>query len=397
MKHFLLFILAVSFISASDAQQKPPAPHVKLQNIIDLFRNDSLEDAKILLQKNENELIAFVRESNDAESHTQLGRAYFYAEQDQKAITAFEAALKRDPSLSTPHFFIGLIKHYANDLEHAEKSFLAAIAADSSDKIYFIELGRVLERKNDPNAASAAYKKALALDEADFDANFNLATIYSRNDDLAKAEKHLLAAAAQKPTDIDTRYNLGQLYQSTKRHRLAIEQFQAVIELNPNEWRAIAKLVQENEAIADISSRDAAISLIYEAWQSNVDKELGDQGFYIRDQIEFEGGRIYVLEYFELNGERARKFVFHLRDKENEETAFTVSLGSYERTIKIARSIGDIKADERFYHLDGYAPNGSHYTYGFFEKVPPYDTLKEMALKAFAGEAKTVSSTIVRD
>lgn len=395
IRGFLTFLLMVFAISNAFANESASRPSEQLQNIIDLLQGDSREDALSQLKLHEGNLIAAIHESKDAAAYMLMGRAYFFAEMDTKAIETFSSALQIDPLQSDAHFFIGLIHRYADDLDGAEKSFREAIAGKNNDEKYFIELGRTLLMKDDQTSASTAYKNALTLNEESFDANFNLAAIYAIEGDVDKAEKYYLAAIDQEPDHLNSHYNLGQLYQNAKKHNLAIKQFEKVIKLNPNEWQAIAKLVQENEAMKDYAARNFAIEAIYEVWRTNKSEELREQKFYIREQRELENGKLFVLEYFELKGDRARKFVFKLRDEETEAFKFEVSLGSYDATTKISRELGEIGPNARLYHLDGYAPNGSHYTYGFFNSIPSYEVVKEIALKKLAGENKSISSTIL--
>lgn len=260
-----------------------------------------------------------------------------------------------------------------------------------------MELGQTLESTGDLVASSEAYKNALAIDQSNLDANFHLATIYGELGDASGAEKHYLAVLEQIPDEGNTNYNLGQLYQNTGKHALAIRRFEKVVEQDPTEWRAIAKLVQENEAIGNIDARDAAIEKIYAVWRSNVREELSERGLYIREQRQLDNGKLFVLEYFELKGERAKKVVFKLQDEQSGDIRFEVSLGSYDATTELARARGSVGPDERVFHLDGYAPNGNHYTYAFFNSMPKYEVIKEMALKAFAGEQHVLSSTVIRE
>lgn len=396
MIKYVVPFLFILFATSCSSAETPVQPEDKLQEIIKLIDDNLHQDAFEQLQLHESSIVASVHESKDAASYLLLGRTYFYAEMDSKAVEALTTALELDSSLSDAHFFIGLIHRYSDDLEGAEEAFREAISVNSQDEKYFVELGRTLEGKGDSASASTVYKDALALNPASFDANVSLATIYADAGDTESAEKHYLAALEQAPNDLDAHYNLGQLYQNTTQHPLAIEQFNAVVELNPKDWRAIAKLVQENEAVNHYAARDTAIDKIYEVWRSDVDEELRDQGFYIRDQIETENGKIYVLEYFELIGERPRKYVFKLQDTQTGDIKFDVSLGSYDATTEFVRAKGKIGADERVYHLDGYSPNGSHYTYSFFYSMPTYDAVKEIALKVFADDYKAVSSTVIK-
>jgi len=384
-------IFAINNAFANETNRKPSK---QLEKIINLLQSDSRDEALNQLQLQESELVSSVHESKDSETYMLLGNVYFFAEMDSKAIETFKSALQFDPSLSDAHFFIGRIHGYANNLEDAEKSFQNAMSLNSNEEKYFIELGLNFEKKGDKTSASSAYQTALALNGKSYLANSSLATIYATEGDVDNAKRHYLTAIEQKPDDIINHYNLGQLYQNAKQHELAIEQFKKVVKLNPNEWQAIQKLVQENEALNNFSARDSAIESIYEIWRKNENEELREQKFYIREQSELRNGKLFVLEYFELNGDRARKYVFKLQDEQTGDILFDVSLGSYDSTTAISRALGEIEVDERVYHLDGYAPNGTHYTYAFFNTIPTYEMVKEMALKKLAGENKSISSTI---
>jgi len=395
MKQLTVFLFLLGALGCAAAEDPAVPPIAELQTIVEMFGAEQGEAAFTQFQNQETNLIALVEQAGDAQNYTLLGRAYFYTEQDAKALKAFEAALQRDPKLATAYCFTGLIHRYANDFERAEAAFRKAVEFAPDNAGYYLELGRTLDMNNAPDGALPAYKKAIELEAGNFDAHYNLAVIYADKDNFENTEKHFLAAIKAKPDDLDSHYNLGQLYQNNKKHRAAIAKFEKVMTLNPNEAQALAKLVQENAAINDNKARDMAVERIYKLWSSGQDKAHAEQGFYIREQFDFEQDRIFVLEYFELKGERAKKYVFKRQNQQTKELMFDVSLGSYEHTTKISREIGDIGPDDRLFHMDGYAPDGSHYTYGFYMPMPTYDTVKEIALKAFSGEQDIVSSMTV--
>jgi tetratricopeptide (TPR) repeat protein len=376
------------------ADQLPDDNAEQLQELIQLFNSNSSEKALEQLELQEAALVEAINASKDPEAYLLLGRLYFYAEMDPKAKAALGAALEYDPALSDAHFFLGLVHKYAGELDSAEQSFRNATELPNPDEAYFIELGTVLEAKGDTSSALMAYKNVLAIDSSNFDANFRSANIYATDGVHEEAEKHYLAALRQDPSDIDSNYNLGQLYQNTNQHRSAVRYFSRVVELDATDWTAMAKIVQSSAAQGDIETRDAAIESIYEAWRRGQSPELQERGFYIREQIQIDSGKVFVLEYFELKGEHARKFVFKLQDPATGQHKFDVSLGSYDATNKMSRELGTIEAGERLYHLDGYAPNGSHYTFGFFVSQPEYDVVRKMALEALSGELSAISSTV---
>lgn len=391
MKHLLLLLFLFPVCSLADPLSA--SDEKKLQEIVELFKSKSYEEAIRRLTLHETMLVEVVEKSEDASAYTLLGQAYFYAEMDSKAKNAFRSALRYDSSLSDAHFFIGLIHLYASDLENAERSFRNAIDLNSNNEDYFVELGKIVERKNIPLSALAEYRRALAIDETNFSANFHSANIYANAGDNEKAEAHYLAALKKEPDDINCNFNLGRLYQNTSQHRFAIRYFSKVVDQDGTDWRAIEKIIQENEALGETEARDIAIENIYDLWSRGATDELQERGFFIREQKKIEAGKLFVLEYFKMQGERPRKFVIKLQDSATGTPKFDVSLGSYDETTQLARELGDIGADERIYHLDGYAPNGSHYTYVFFSSLPDYEVVRELALKVLAGQLEAISST----
>lgn len=395
MKHALLLSIVLLFHgNFLLAEQIPDANTEQLQELVNLFQGGSSEEALRRFQLQEAALLEAVGESKDPQAYLLLGRLYFYAEMDPKAMSALSAALEYDPSLSDAHFFTGLVHKYAGELDSAEQSFRNATEVGNPDAVYFVELGIVLEEQEESNSALMAYNSALEIDNSNFDANFRSANIYAEGGAYEEAEEHYLAAIQQEPNDINSNYNLGQLYQNTGQHRSAISYFSKVVELDATDWRTYAKIVQSSQAHGDVEKRDAAIESIYEIWRGGTSRELQEQGFYIREQMQMEPGKVFVLEYFELKGEHARKFVFKLQDPDTGEHKFDVSLGSYDAINMLSRELGSVGADERLYHLDGYGPDGSHYTFGFFESQPKYDVVREMALEALSGELSAISSTV---
>ncbi len=385
----LLFVVAAWF----PAHALSPDDEATLREIIGLLTSDQYNEGISQLAAHEEHLRETVTTSEEAGAHLLLGRVYFYAEKDLRAKESLGAALELDPELADAHFFLGLVALYSGDSAVAEQSFRDATAADSSNAAYFVELGKVLAQKNETSAALEEFRRALAVDDDNFGAHFISANLYASSGNYEEAETHYLAALDADSSNTSCNYNLGQLYQNTKRHRLALKYFSKVVSLDGTDWRALEKVVQENQALELYEARDAGVENIYRLWRDGEARELSEQGFFIREQLEIDAGRLIALEYFEIEGEWARKYVFKLHDEDSSLHLFDVSLGSYERMTQLARETGDIGPGERLYHLDGYGPNGSHFTYGFFVTPPDYDATREMALGVFSGARQAISST----
>lgn len=389
MKKILLILIIVS--GFSNALASTMSDGDKLLEIVSLFKTGPSHEAIKQLKEHETKIIEAVAKSKDGESYLLLGRAYFYAEMDSKAEKALRTALTYNDTLSDAHFFIGLINMYSGNVADAEVSFKNAIKLDGTNASYFVELGRIQEKSNKSDFAFDAYKKALDIDDLNYTANFNIANIYFGKGENEKAELHYLAALKKRPDNINLNSNLGQLYQNTNQHVKARVYFSKVVKIDPNAWRAAAKLVQVNQAIGDIPERDKAIENIYSLWREGNIDELVKQGFYIRELSTIDSGKLFVLEYFELNGEYARKYVFKIQDPVSGDIKFDISLGSYDSTTQVSRELGEIGPNDRMYHLDGYAPNGSHYTYAMFDSLPNYDDIRELVFKVLHGKRNAIS------
>ena len=84
-------------------------------------------------------------------------------------------------------------------------------------------------------------------------------------------------------------------------------------------------------------------------------------------------------------------YEFHILDEKGKTTGQFISFGSYDSANEVSRALGNIKGDQRRYHLDFYEVNRetgqmiSHSTLGFksSETLPPYDTIRDEAVSWF--------------
>lgn len=367
----------------------------ELDKIDNLYKLDKRIEAIDYLKAHGDALSNKVTSSKQAGLSYRLGKLFFHAEMDGKAEVFFQETIALDNSNPDAYFHIGLINMYANKIDKAVDFIGKAIEINNQNERYFLTLGRIFNYQQDTLSAIETFKKVIKLDDSNFDANFNLGNLYASINKFDLAESYYLKGIKEEPNNIDINYNLGQLYQNKLEYSASLKYFNKVNQLNSKDWRALSKLIQLNQSLNNINERNKRINSIYSLWHSGEIEELNKQGFYIRDQFEIPQGNVFSLEYFELKGDRARKYIFYLQDKETSKDIFEVSLGSYEFTNQISREKGTIGSDERLYHLDGYDPDGSHYTYGFYNSLLEYDEVKQLVLSILNDEVSSISSTIV--
>lgn len=101
--------------------------------------------------------------------------------------------------------------------------------------------------------------------------------------------------------------------------------------------------------------------------------KVDPQTYEIRERINLsDDTQIVVLELGEIAGDYPKVFMFIRATKKCQEKV--VSLGSYSY-------LQDKTKTSRLYHLDLYSSD-QHVTLGFYSKLPPYEELREIAVKS---------------
>lgn len=175
------------------------------------------QNANTEAAKTENALPAEVPTYDNAQSALEGGRKYFDADADDKALNAFEQAVKLDPNFAEAHFRLGFSYKLAEGKEkETEKSFKEAI------KLYEKQI------RKDPKNADAHFYLGRALAE-----------IYEDQ----KAQKSLAQAVKLNDKDSEFRYELGVVYSKLAQYDEAVRELKKSIELDPeNAGRAEREL-----------------------------------------------------------------------------------------------------------------------------------------------------------
>ena len=183
-------------------------------------------------------------------------------------------------------------------------------------------------------------------------------------------------------------HNLGQTRQNLGEHEPALKAFAEVERLEPANWRALAKQVQCLQALGRSKLRDEIIARLYALRED----EAIDEPFFCREQFSVEGQKVMAYERFELEGERAVRWSFYVVDEAGE-IIDRWSVGSYEGTTAMSREVGNIKPDERLFHLDRYPPGGGHGTFAFYVNQPEYEVARADFIKGLTGETRPMSQS----
>jgi tetratricopeptide (TPR) repeat protein len=145
----------------------------------------------------------------DAPTAFAEGNKYFDKNETEKAINAFQQAVKLNPDLAEAHFQLGVA------LALLEKEAESVVKpgdpepAKTPKKTKKEEVAKKKESEKAFENAVKAYKKFLVKNPKDDKAHFNLARSYNKLNDDKEAEKAIRQAVKLKPDDSEYQTELG--------------------------------------------------------------------------------------------------------------------------------------------------------------------------------------------
>jgi tetratricopeptide (TPR) repeat protein len=163
--------------------------------------------------------------AEEARVSLQQGKELYRADDDEKAIEAFQAAIKLDPELAEAYFRLGL----AHDAVGMEKE-----AEDAYQK------------------AVQKYKKHLEANSKDAEGHYNLGQTYAGLHLYTEAVKEYRQATHLKDDDADMFYDLGTALMKLARYDEAAAAFSQSLEIDPENYRAEDALEEAREGVQRI-------------------------------------------------------------------------------------------------------------------------------------------------
>ena len=207
----------------------------------------------------------------------------------------------------------------------------------------------------------------------------------------AEAAEVSAARVREKPNEPVRLFNAGLAHALAGRQAEALGYFQGLLEIEPDDVLVASKIVQALEALNRTAEIEPAIARVREIRKRLLDRGQKVDTAFTREQFSVAGKPIMAREFYELSGERAVKWSFLILDEKGKPIR-RISLGSYDSTTQMARELGEIKPDERLYHLDDYE-GPTHRTLGFYKKCPSYRETRKSVQDYLEGKSKPVSGT----
>lgn len=326
---------------------------------------------------------------NDAAAF-ELAQLQFELQQDEAAAKSIELAISLRPGEAEYHAFQGKMLTYGEDKDAAEKAYQKAIELAPKKGIYYHEYSQLLYTLKKREAAEAQLRRAIEVDPAFGEAYLTLSIYLMDAGEKAQAVVILRQGIEKSPKHAGLRDALGQIYQVREKFPESYEQYSALAELEPENLRAQAKLVQLCLALGKEKDSNTHLENVFRLFREG----RAEQEWFCREQFVSGKSLVQAMEYFELKGPQAMKYRFQVMDEKREKALYVISLGSYSLTTAVGRENGSIKKDERMYHLD-YYQGREHRTYGMYNAKPPsYEEVRKMVVEIISGTRKPLIGSL---
>lgn len=152
----------------------------------------------------------------------------------QTGIRLYEQIIARDPNNAVAHYYLGYAYgQTGNRLEEVEFYKKAVSLGYKTDQIFhnlgeaYLELGQVTE-------SIQAFKQGLAINSKSADNHFGLAKAYHETQSWHLAEQELLKTIGLEPGVVEFREFLGLFYVERGDFLKAAEQFEQILEIDPD-------------------------------------------------------------------------------------------------------------------------------------------------------------------
>jgi Flp pilus assembly protein TadD len=205
-----------------------------------------------------------------------LGLAYIKLNQWKDAAETFGELARRQADSSDAAYFHALALFNAGDSKNAESEARRALRLNSAAVEAQTLLGIILAARGNANAeANEALMQAVALDATSFDAQFYLGRVQYVVRDYAGAVKSLGAAVALQPKHAQARFFLGTALEAGGDSQAAMKEYQELVAIDPQSaYGQIglgALLVKQGKIDEAVDALKRAIALDSE----NVEAHLG--------------------------------------------------------------------------------------------------------------------------
>jgi protein O-GlcNAc transferase len=201
--------------------------------------------------------------ADESRYHFVLGQALQALRRWEKAIDAYESALKLQPDFLDAWNNLGICRQLRGQLPQAAAAYRRALLLESRNAGVMANLGTVLREMGELPEAVELLRAAADLEPTVASHGLNLGIAYWNQGNFSQAERTLKETLARAPQDPDVAFNLGNALHGLGRQREAIERYRQALTLRPDYADALINLgnvhTELGEFTAGMEAYDAAL------------------------------------------------------------------------------------------------------------------------------------------
>ena len=207
------------------------------------------------------------------------------------------------------------------------------------------------------------------------------------------------AALVADPDDQSLLYDAGLASYLSKDYASAKNYWTHFIQIEPDNWRVQAKLVQTYQALGDLKARDNTRHALFKLRDGHKSPELSKQETYCREQFTVDGQPVFAYEFYELTGKIATRYKFVVVDKATDSEKYRIDLESDAFDNDLAKETGELKGGEKIFSLDGYYYDArgrleTQKLFAFYQNEPTYETVRADVIRVIQGHLNSEAGSV---
>jgi tetratricopeptide (TPR) repeat protein len=264
----------------------------------------------------------------------------------EQAVTYFDKTIKYNPNHAASLGYLGVIMYHANKVREAVVYLTQAVRYDNRDYRAYYYLGRIYMDGRDFSRAITYLEAAQRSPEYRVRSHLQKGTCYRELEELDNAiDEYTKGISAATPRDqnalLAIRYELAALYETRGKLSEAIEQWEAIVRINPKYKDVQIKLEEYQDLRADDNMKDYLVSPapIFEGICVEIVRHLGYDIIDIRHQSSSITNIICIPR---MNSSRpiARQYVYFKIYRE----ALSLGLSAIKTLLEEAKKLRCVKA-----------------------------------------------------
>jgi predicted O-linked N-acetylglucosamine transferase (SPINDLY family) len=197
---------------------------------------------------------AIAADAKEPRYHFVLGQALQALGRWDKAIDAYESALKLQPDFLDAWNSLGICRQRRGQFPQAATAYRRALLLESKNAGVMANLGTVLREMGELTQAVDLLRAAADLEPASTSHSLNLGIAYWNQGNFAAAERTLNETLARAPHDADAVFNLGNALHGLGRQREAIDRYRQALKLRPDYVDALINLGNVHTELGEFAS-----------------------------------------------------------------------------------------------------------------------------------------------